>query len=347
MYQNLPNKVGFGPKSYSLISTEYNEGIVVSGESIDTESIIDKIKKISSSNIIHITIGKERNDLDYIDSLSTKYRNDSIDFMVAIGGGSIIDFTKLFRESLSKKSHHLPSFFVIPSLIGSGAESSMTAILNTSRKKEIKVDENFLPNGIIYDLNILKKLPNEKLIPGHLDAISHCIESLTSFNKNLFSEFLALSSLQQFINHCYSGSFSFEEASRSDLAQLALLSFNGGICQNNSGAGLTHALAHSLESLFGKEHALCIAFFLPVVLKYIYEIDADFPLKSDSNLNLHLDKNISMLRKNGFFTDMINYLQIESNLDSCLDLASLDPCWRLFYKKVDSLKLKDLLINYL
>ena len=347
MYQNLPTKVGFGPKSYSLIGTNFSSGLVISGKSIDIDSIKTKIEKITSSEILHISIGKERQDLNSISKLASRYDTESIDYVIAIGGGSIIDFAKLFRQQLFKLRGYSCPLYVIPSVIGSGAESSMTAIINAPDEKIIKVQEDFIPDGIIYDYGILKSLSSEQIILGHLDAITHCVESLTSFNSNLFSQFLALFSLKEFVQHHDSSQMNFDELGKKDLAQLSLLSFNGGVCQNNAGAGLTHALAHSLESLSNKGHSLCIAFFLPVVLKYVYENDLTFSLKSEKNFNTYIDKRLAELCRSGVFDDINSFLKIESNFEECLTLASSDPCWRLFYKKVDNGRLKELILECL
>ena len=42
----------------------------------------------------------------------------------------------------------------------------------------------FLPDGIIYDFSLYKNLKRERIILGHLDALTHCLESLNSINKN-------------------------------------------------------------------------------------------------------------------------------------------------------------------
>lgn len=347
MYQNLPTKVGFGPKSYSLIGDNLVSGLAISGKSIDIEPIKTKVEKITSSKILHLSVGKERQDLNSIFKLASQLERESIDYVIAIGGGSIIDFAKLFREQLSTLTGHSCPLYVIPSLIGSGAESSMTAIINSPDEKIIKVKEDFIPDGIIYDYGILKSLSSLQMILGHLDAITHCVESLTSFNSNLFSQFLAPFSLEEFLQYHYSNQIDFDNLSKKDFAQLSLLSFNGGVCQNNAGAGLTHALAHSLESLSSKEHSLCISFFLPVVLKYIYEKDVTFSLKANKNFNAYIDNRLNELRISGVFDDLNSFLKIESNFEDCLELASSDPCWRLFYKKIDFGRLKELLFEYL
>ena len=65
-------------------------------------------------------------------------------------------------------------------------------------KKIISVNDNSLPNGVIYDTELFSKLDNDQILLGAIDAITHCIESKTSILSNHYSDFLAQSSLLHF-----------------------------------------------------------------------------------------------------------------------------------------------------
>ena len=189
-YQTFINKVGFGSKGYSLIAnSEQRPSVLISGISIDYSYILEKLKKITNSSIEHIKIGKERKSMEEIKKISQQLLGKNFKRIFAVGGGSIIDFTKNVYLNLQSSSKDQIDFYIIPSRIGSGAESSSTSIINTDNRKIIKLNDNFIPKGIVYDLELLNNLNNTEILLGSVDALSHCSESLTSFNKNPYLDF--------------------------------------------------------------------------------------------------------------------------------------------------------------
>ena len=68
----------------------------------------------------------------------------------------------------------------------------------------IRVNENFLPNGIVYDLKFIKTLSKVELISGSIDSVTHCLESLSSTNKNDY--LWSFSNSATVVNNQFSGS---------------------------------------------------------------------------------------------------------------------------------------------
>ena len=230
--------------------------------------------------------------------------------------------------------------FFIPTLLGSGSESSMTAIINTRSKKNIFIDESFLPDGIIYDFKILKLIRNDLLILGHIDALIHCYESLTSINSNPFSEFLARNTIKNFLGNFKEKKNKFFEIDNEFIKELSLLSFNGGICQSNAGAGLTHALAHSTEELTKIPHSICISFFSKSILNYLILNHKNLSFEKFEEIQKHVSFLWDHLEKKNLFSDIKNFLKNNQNFEKVLELSKKDPCWRLFKLKIDEEFLK-------
>lgn len=343
-YQNLISKVGFGPKAYSLISKRGESTFFLTGQEADYDILKQRIEK--SCNIKeHIEIGKESRSLEDLNKLSNKLLNKNFTQLVVAGGGSIIDLAKKIYLD-QKLSNDEFEFYVIPSRVGSGAEASITSIINSKKEKLITVDENFLPNGIIYDNSIISKLDNIDLVFGSLDAMSHCIESMCSFNTNPYVNFLSLSAIENFRKKIsLERLLNDTKFSSLELTQFCLLSFNGGIAQNNAGAGLCHALSHSAEQLTGVPHSICIAFFTYPTLRYTKEVDKDFLSRFDFDLLKYSHSIFQLLDKDSNFYKLKNLVAENSKLEDLLRLASNDPCWKLFYKKIDQTTLKNILTS--
>ena len=266
MYQNFSKKIGFGSKGYSLFLKELkliNKVILISGLSSDYENVLNKLNKIFKKKTRHIKIKEDRGNIDSVNKIYTQNKN--IDTIIALGGGSIIDFTK--RLVLKFKNHKKINFYILPTLLGSGAESSISSIINTPSEKNFVIDENFLPDGIIYDENLIKTASKLSLLMGILDAFSHCIESLTSVNKNHYLNFLSVETLNSFI---YKNSLnSLLNKNKFNYLDLSILSFNGGIAQSNAGSGICHALTHSSEKILKINHSEGVSFFIKPVYKYL------------------------------------------------------------------------------
>ena len=343
-YQNLINKVGFGPKAYSLLSNRGESTILLTGQAADYNSIVQRIKK--NCNLAeHIEIGEKSRSLKGLSNLSDKLLKKNSTQLIVVGGGSIIDLGKRIYLEF-KSSNKEFEFYVIPSKVGSGAEASITSIINSEKGKLITVDENFLPHAVIYDTSIISQLDNMDIVFGSLDAMSHCIESMSSINTNPYVNFLSISTIENFRkNLSLERLFNTSKFSSSELIQFCLLSFNGGIAQNNAGAGLCHALSHSAEQLTGVPHSVCIAFFTYPTLRYINEVDKDFLSRFDFDI-LEYSLSISeLLCRDYDFSKLRNLLQESSMLENLIQLASNDVCWKLFYKRIDKVILTNILTS--
>jgi len=189
-------------------------------------------------------------------------------------------------------------------------------------------------------LDIIKEIPRETLILGSCDALSHCIESLYSFNSNPYSEFISIATINNFFNMFTTQSLlnTSNEITKNDIAQLCLTSFNGGIAQNNAGAGICHALAHATEAITGLEHAKCIAFFMPPTLEYL-ECRDECNTTMTQRAKRFFSEVMSLTNKNEKYDSIYDVISEVNSLKSLVELASKDPCWRLFAEKIDKEKL--------
>ena len=70
-------------------------------------------------------------------------------------------------------------------------------------------------------------------------------------------------------------------------------------------------------------------------------------MKKNSEFKQHILKYQLYLKELKALENINNFITERKNIEKCLELAPDDPCWRFFYKKVDSLKLKDLILGSL
>jgi len=329
MYQTFIKNLGIGAKGYSLLFKEKKFNyFIISGKNSNYHNLINKLKKNSNTKIGNIKLGKNRNSIDHINKISDIINTKKIDKIIVVGGGSVIDFSK--RVFLKLKNRKIKLWF-LPSVLGSGAESSISSIINEKFKKNIITNRNFLPDTIIYDQELTKGISDQKIILGILDSITHCIESLTTINGNYYLEFLSVMSVKSFIKKYSLIKIFNNEVEFNDQA---ILSFNGGLAQSNAGSGICHALAHAAEQITGENHAKCISYFLYPTLLYLSKNNKEVLNKFNIETIKYLKKFLILFKKKYNFK-AIDKIFISNNVDILLSLAQKDPCWRLYRKSID------------
>ena len=257
MIQNFCKNLAFGNKGYHyLYNKKKNNIVLISGRNSNYNYLINQIKRINAGKINHVILQKERESINYIEKLSKNLNKKNIAYLVVLGGGSVIDFSKHLFIKLSKP----PKFIIFPSVIGSGAEASISSIINTKNSKKITINNKFLPDAVLYDKNLIKDCKESQILMGLLDAITHCIESTLTINSNFYLDFLSKNTIDYFVDNFSKIFTKNKKIINYDI--LSIISFNGGLAQSNSGAGICHALAHSAEKICNEKHSKCISFIL-------------------------------------------------------------------------------------
>ena len=192
--------------------------------------------------------------------------------VIGIGGGSIMDIAKavslMFTNegpssnyqglNLIKKPgiYHLG----IPTISGTGAECSMTAVLTGPVKKlGLKCDWTVF-NQVILDPELTASVPRAQWFYTGMDTYIHCIESENGILNNAFSRAYAEQSLKLCREVFYS-----EKAGQSpeNDDKLMIASLMGGLSLTYSEVGVCHALSYGLSKILGTKHgyANCLAFY--------------------------------------------------------------------------------------
>lgn len=344
-YQLLVNKISFGSKGLDIVPNYKKGKILIIKNNLFASDEIAKLLERLNENDIEI-INLSNNEIRKIETSvivkNSKY--NTVSKIFTIGGGTMIDLSKRIKFELETLYKMEIDFYIIPSRIGSGAESSSSSIINLNDRKDIKTNDRFIPSGVIYFTELYKSLEQDEISMGAIDAATHCIESILSINKNNYLDFLST----QTINYIYKkGIFekilNEKEFDEFDFINLSTLSFNGGVAQNNAGAGLCHALAHAAETITGIKHIECINYFFSSIIKYIKHTDKNFSNLFDPkivNLICKVTEKLK-LKKDTLLLD--NILNDNEKTAKLIKMAKKDPCWRLYKRKID----ENLLIRHI
>lgn len=117
-------------------------------------------------------------------------RDEHIDFILAVGGGSVIDCCKIVSSQAMMDvdawddwyvGHNLPKEFVpmgaVVTASGTGAEQNNGAVITNDEKKLKQPLFGAFHSFAILDSDLTKTLPMKQVISGAFDTLSHCMET--------------------------------------------------------------------------------------------------------------------------------------------------------------------------
>jgi len=208
---------------------------------------------------------------------------ESVDLVVACGGGSAIDagkavaallgnggdpldYLEVVGRGLPLKKPSLP-FVAIPTTAGTGSEVTRNAVL-ASPEHRVKASLRsplMLARVAIVDPDLLLGLPPHVVAASGLDAFAQLVEPYVSVRANPMVDALCREGLARSarsLRRAFEGDSS--EAVRVDLA---LASLFGGLALANAGLGAVHGFAAPVGALFDAPHGAACAALLPAVLR--------------------------------------------------------------------------------
>ena len=207
-----------------------------------------------------------------------RFNLSEADFIIAVGGGSVIDVAKLVSvlntdkytvkdllesPSLAKKTIRT---LMIPTTAGTGAEATPNAIV-TVPEKSLKVgivSNEMIADYVILDAEMIRNLPSSIAASTGIDALAHAIECYTSKKANPFSDLYSLGAFELIINNIESACDGNMEAK----LNMLLASFYAGIAITASGTTGVHALSYPLGGKYHIPHGISNAIMLMPVMRF-------------------------------------------------------------------------------
>lgn len=172
------------------------------------------------------------------------------DWLVAVGGGSLLDAAKLLR-------HRTPGLKLaaVPTLWGSGAEASPIAVWTEDGEKKFLMEAALLPDVVCHVPELAESLPDSLVHWACGDAWSHALEGFLSP--------LASDGTRADLAEVIRGMMELGISNDPRWFQSSALACAG---QAQSSVGLIHGMAHVAEGPMGLGHArLCATLLLPVM----------------------------------------------------------------------------------
>lgn len=209
-----------------------------------------------------------------------EFKKEHADFIIAIGGGSVMDVAKLASilatddytvkdllddPLLAKKQI---TSLMIPTTAGTGSEATPNSIVGVP-EKELKigiVNPEMIADYVILDSRMIKNLPKPIAAATGVDALCHAIECFTSAKANPISNTFALEALDLIMNNILEACTNPEALEAK--SKMLLGSFYAGVAITSSGTTAVHALSYPLGGKYHIAHGVSNAMLLTPVMKF-------------------------------------------------------------------------------
>lgn len=259
-----------------------------------------------------------------------RFKKEKADFIIAIGGGSVMDVAKLASilatdqytvkdlldsPLLAKKR---VTSLMIPTTAGTGAEATPNSIVGVP-EKDLKigiVNPEMIADYVILDSRMIKKLPKSIAAATGVDALCHAIECFTSAKANPISNTFALEALDLIINNIIEACTN--EDALDAKSQMLLGSFYAGVAITSSGTTAVHALSYPLGGKYHIAHGVSNAILLTPVMKFnepaiknLLAVAYDRVFR-DRNTSLSVDEKSNYVIRQ--LEEIVKVLEIPTNL---------------------------------
>lgn len=211
-----------------------------------------------------------------------------IDFLLAVGGGSVIDTAKAIAYGLAEPEHDVWELFQhtriakkclpvasILTIAAAGSETSKGCVITNEKTGEKRAyDDNLArPRIAIMNPEYTKSLPDYQTESGCVDIMMHTMERYFTNGGNLeITDAIAEALLRTVMTyavilHDNPGNYD----ARSEIMWAGSLAHNDLTgCGNDGGDFMTHKLEHEMGGMFNVTHGAGLAAIWPSWARYVY-----------------------------------------------------------------------------
>ena len=323
-----PTKVIFGKgqilKLPKVIPSGSKVLVLYGGGSVKKSGLLASIKEVLKNYELGEFGGIEPNPTYETLMLAVELiRKENYDFLLAVGGGSVIDGTKFVAAAVPFTQddpwkmiverlpiHKALPFGTVLTLPATGSEMNNGAVIT---RKALQAKLPFMHPAVFPQFSILDPiytytLPKKQIANGVVDAFIHVMEQYLTYSvagkvQDRFSEGLLLTLIEE-------GPQALEDTEnydvRANLMWTATLALNGLIGSGVPQDWSTHMVGHEITALYGLDHAQTLAIVLPSMLEVmkeeksakllqygerIWNLDRELPIEEKSRLAIEKTRN--------------------------------------------------------
>lgn len=218
---------------------------------------------------------------ELVDRIKDEVSKKAYKRIVAIGGGTVIDISKLLvlentGSTLEMFERKVPlvkerELVIVPTTCGTGSEVTNLSIVEI-KSKGTKMGlgaEELLADQVVLIPELVKGLPYPFFMYSSIDALIHATESFVSPKANPYTETFSLKAIEMIIRG-YKDMIENGVEHRTELTRDFLIASNyAGVAFGNAGVGAVHALSYPVGGTYHVPHGeINYQFFIEVFKMY-------------------------------------------------------------------------------
>ena len=297
----------FGYGSRSVLKEEikkrgYKKALIVTQENI-LKNVTDKVLQVLEGFEYELFMEIKPNPtIKNVKDGVSKCKEINADYIIAIGGGSVIDTAKAIGIIMTNpefsnvvsldgtaetKNKSLP-IIAIPTTAGTAAEVTINYVITDEErvKKMVCVDPHDIPVLSIIDQELMMEMPKMVAASTGMDALTHAIEGFTTKAAWEMTDMFHLEAIKLIFNSIEKA---VNEKDKKAIENVGLGQYIAGMGFSNVGLGLVHTMAHPLGALYDTPHGIANAVILPYVIEYNSNVCYDKLKEIAKAMNLEVD----------------------------------------------------------
>lgn len=297
-----PTKLYFGENALDNLSTElkkYGKNVVLvyGGGSIKKNGIYDEVMEIlkkEGKNVAEIAGVMPNPTVEKLYEGVEIAKNHKADFILAVGGGSVCDFSKAVSVSVNCDEDPWEKYYIrfeepicetlpvgcVLTMVGTGSEMNAGSVI-TNHKAKLKIghvfaDEKIMPKFSILNPKYTLTLPHRQMVSGIYDIFNHICEQYFSGTDDNTSDYISEGLMKSLIHSSRIANKNDQDyGARSNIMWTATWALNTLVAKGKSTDWMVHMLGQAVGAVTDATHGMTLAAVSLPYYKYI--MDAGLP----------------------------------------------------------------------
>lgn len=287
-----PTKIIFGKDQIHKLSNEIPQNskilMVYGGGSIFKNGVYDNVKSALTNFELLEFGGVEANpEYETLMKAVEIIKKEKVDFVLAVGGGSVIDGVKfivsvaaydgdsldiLYRKHRPVKALPFGTVLTLPATGSEMNSGSVVSRKETQEKLSFGSEVTF-PKFSFCDPTVITSLPKRQIQNGVIDAFSHVLEQYLTYKHDaILQDKIAEGILKTLIEVGPKVAENPNDYSMaSNFMWCCTMALNGLISKGVPTDWVTHMIGHELTALYGIDHARTLAIIFPSLYRVMFD----------------------------------------------------------------------------
>jgi NADP-dependent alcohol dehydrogenase len=288
-----PTRIQFGQGQIGSINTlipkDSHVLVLFGGGSIKKNGVYEQVENALEGYNWESFGGVEPNPtIETLDKAVALIKETGVDYILAVGGGSVIDGAKYVAASavydgegwdILTGKHTVDNALPIGAILtlpATGSESNGGSVISkkATKQKLAFMSPLVYPQFAVLDPDVIKSLPHRQVVNGLVDAFVHVCEQYLTFPQNAPVQDGYAETLLKTLIQLGGKIDNKDDAWRANLMWSANQALNGLIGSGVAQDWATHMIGHELTALYGVDHARSLAIVQPSLLRVQLETKA-------------------------------------------------------------------------